>query len=191
MNSVNSNECKANLFLSITNSDSSSNLQKVMFEIDADPQVVTSKPFANIKEHSYLKHEVEVLFMLGSIFRIESVHRDDKNVWVIRMTLCNEGAHELEGILMHMKQQPGSDETNLYTLGKTLQNMGELKLAVKYLTKFVAQLSPNDPVLEDVYEDLSEVTSLNGDFDASMYWKRKMLAIQDKLIHTSSGEYIE
>jgi ADP-ribosyltransferase exoenzyme len=175
----------------LTNSDSSSDLQKVMFEIDADPRIVTSKPFADITEHSDLEHEVEVLFMLGSIFRIESVDRDDKGVWFIHMTLCNEDAHELKSVLMDMKEEMGSGETNLHILGKIVRDMGELKLAAQYLTKFVSKLSPNDPLLKSVYKDLSQVTSQNGDFDASMQWKKKMLAIQDKPIHTSPGEYIE
>jgi hypothetical protein len=175
----------------LTNPDASADLQKVIFDIDADPQVVTSKPFANIKEHSYFNDEVEVLFMLGSIFRIESIQRNDKGVCVIRMTLCNEDAHELKSVLMHMKEQMGSGGTNLHTLGKILQNMGEFKLAAQYLTKFVSKLLPNNPVLRSVYKDLSQVTSQNGDFDTSMQWKKKMLAIQDKPIHTSPGEHIE
>jgi hypothetical protein len=175
----------------LNNSDASSDLQKVMFEIDADPQVVTSKPFAGIKEHSYVKREAEVLFMLGSIFRIESIHRDDKNVCIIRMTLCNEDAHELKSVLMDMKQEMGSGETNLHKLGKIVRDMGELKLATQYLTKFVSKLSPNDPSLKSVYKDLSQVISLTGDFDASVKWKAKFLAIQDKPLHTSPGEFIE
>jgi tetratricopeptide (TPR) repeat protein len=175
----------------LTNSDSSSDIQKVMFEIDADPRIVTSKPFADIQAHSESKHEAEVLFMLGSIFRIKSIQRNDKGVCVICMTLCNEDAHELKSVLMHMKEQMGSGGTNLHTLGKILQNMGEFKLAAQYLTKFVSKLSPNDSSLKSVYKDLSQITSQNGDFDASMQWQKKMLAIQDKPIHTSPGEYIE
>jgi tetratricopeptide (TPR) repeat protein len=171
----------------LTNSNASSDLQKVMFEIDADPRVVTSKPFAGIKEHSYVKREAEVLFMLGSIFRIENVRRNDKGLWVIRMTLCNENAHELNNVLQDMKQKMGRGETSLHTLGKILRDMGELKLAKQYLMKFVSKLSPNDYLLKSVYEDLSQVTSLNGDYNDSMHWRKKMLAIQDEPFRTSPG----
>ncbi|CAF4434919.1 unnamed protein product, partial [Adineta steineri] len=44
-------------------------LERVLFEIDADPNIVTTKPFAKISKHSYFPDESEVLFTTGSIFR--------------------------------------------------------------------------------------------------------------------------
>jgi hypothetical protein len=102
-----------------------------MFEIDADPRAVTSKPFADIREHSDSKYEAEVLFMLGSIFRIESVRLDEKDVSVTHMSLCNEDVHELKSVIMYMQQQTESAETNLHTLGKVLWDMGELELTAQ------------------------------------------------------------
>jgi hypothetical protein len=172
-------------------SDASSDLQKVMFEVNANPWVVTSKPFANIQNCGCHNNEAKVLFMIGSIFRIEKVRRGDKGLCIIHMTLSNEDAHELNNVLMPMKHQIGSGESNLQTLSKILRDMGELKLAKQYLIKFVSKLSPNDSLLKSVYEDLTQVTSLNGDYNDSMQWKKKMLAIQDEPIHTSPSEYIE
>jgi hypothetical protein len=48
-------------------------LEPVLFEIDADPKIVTSKSFADISKHSHFTEESEVLFMLGSIFRLQSI----------------------------------------------------------------------------------------------------------------------
>ena len=45
-------------------------LEEVLFDIDADPKRVIAKPFADISSHSQYKDESEVLFMLGSIFRL-------------------------------------------------------------------------------------------------------------------------
>ena len=50
-------------------SDKSMNgLQRVLFDINADPQVATNKPFADVSSHSDFASESEVLFMLGSVF---------------------------------------------------------------------------------------------------------------------------
>ena len=54
-------------------STSSSSMQRVLFEIDVDPQLDGVKPFANITSLSYFSGEDEVLLMLGSIFRLVSI----------------------------------------------------------------------------------------------------------------------
>ena len=51
--------------------DSSDNIEQVLFEIDADPQLDNIKPFSNITSFSYFPNEEEVLFMIGSIFRLK------------------------------------------------------------------------------------------------------------------------
>ncbi|CAF4816121.1 unnamed protein product [Rotaria sp. Silwood1] len=101
--------------------DDIDNLELVLFEIDVDPNMATTKPFADISSHSESNDESEMLFMVGSIFRLNSVSRSsDDPVWIIRMTLCNENEHDLKQVLMYMKQQLGDGETNLRTLGKLL-----------------------------------------------------------------------
>ena len=52
-------------------------LERVLFEIDADPKMVTTKPFADISKYSDFTDESEVLFMIGSIFRLKSINCND------------------------------------------------------------------------------------------------------------------
>ncbi|CAF0977611.1 unnamed protein product [Didymodactylos carnosus] len=47
-------------------------LVSVIFKIEIDTSII-SKPFTNINEFSYHKDENEVLFALGSVFKIKSV----------------------------------------------------------------------------------------------------------------------
>lgn len=44
------------------------NLQRILFEIDADPHLDGIKPFANISLVSYCPDEEEILMMIGSVF---------------------------------------------------------------------------------------------------------------------------
>ncbi|CAF4788563.1 unnamed protein product, partial [Rotaria socialis] len=59
--------------LSFLNScDVGDNIEPVLFEIVANPALVTSKPFADVSPYSEFTDESEVLFMLGSIFRLQN-----------------------------------------------------------------------------------------------------------------------
>ncbi|CAF0853728.1 unnamed protein product [Adineta steineri] len=154
--------------------------ERVLFEIDADPKIVNTKPFANISKHSYFPDESEVLFMIGSIFRLNNINLDDDQIWIIKMTLCNDDELDLKQVLVYMKQQINSEETNLQILGKLLWKMGKLDLAHKYFNRLLQELQSNDPLLSSLYEDLGELASQTGDYDMSVQWHQKSLAIKNK-----------
>ncbi|CAF1394746.1 unnamed protein product [Adineta steineri] len=154
--------------------------ERVLFEIDADPEIVNAKPFANISKHSYFPVESEVLFMIGSIFRLNNIHRNDDQIWIIKMTLCNDDEHDLKQVLMYMKQQIEDGEMNLRILGNVLWEMGKFDLAEKYFTRSLQQLPSNDPLHISLYEDLGKLASQRGDYDMSMKWRQKLLTFKDK-----------
>ncbi|CAF3757204.1 unnamed protein product [Rotaria sp. Silwood1] len=156
--------------------------ERVLFEIDADPRMVKIKPFADISALSKYADESEVLFMLGSIFRLQSIDCDHENdqIWIIRMTLCGDDEHDLKHVLMYMKQQIGSEETNLRTLGKLLWKMGKFHLAGKYFDRLLKELPPNDPLISSLYEDLGELASQTGSYDMSIQWYQKSLIIKNQ-----------
>ena len=158
---------------------SSRGLQQVLFEIKADPKIAATKPFADISEHSYYPDESEVLFMIGSIFRLESIHQNDANIWIIRMTLSSDEEHGLRQVLLYMKGQIESGETNLRTFGKCLWKMGKVDLAEKYFLRWLNELQPDDPVKSDLYEDLAELAALRGEYDVSVNYQQKALSLKD------------
>jgi tetratricopeptide (TPR) repeat protein len=153
-------------------------LQRVLFEIDADSRVIKTKSFADIATHSEFVEESEVLFALSSIFRLNSVYLGDDRVWIVRMTLCNDEEHDLKQVLMHMKKQNGSEATTLRTLGKLLWRMGKLDLAEKYYSRLLNESLPHDVMLSALYEDLADITSQKGDYNMSIQWQQKLLAIK-------------
>ena len=160
-------------------------LQRALFEIHADPQMVTTKPFADISSMSHFGNESEVLFMLGSIFQLNEINLDDNQVWIIRMTLWDDEKHDLRQVLMHMQEQIGSEEMNLRTFAKLLWKMGKFDLAEKYYCHFLNEILPDDPSLPDMYEELVQITSQKGDYDKSVEWQKKKLEIEN-----STGKFI-
>ncbi|CAF4154709.1 unnamed protein product, partial [Adineta steineri] len=167
-------------------------LEKVLFEIDADPIVVTTKPFADISQFSDFIVESEVLFMLGSIFRLNSITHDNQNsFWIIQMCLCSDDEHNLKQILMDMKNEIGDGETNLCILGTVVRRMGHFDLAKKYYYRCLDELSQNDPLLLTVYKDLAEIASQQKDYEEYLRLRhilvkiKKEIQLNDNEIQTS------
>ncbi|CAF1152781.1 unnamed protein product [Adineta steineri] len=156
--------------------------EKVLFEIDADPKVVTTKSFADISQFSDFNEELEVLFMLGSIFHLNSIIRDDENeIWIIHMCLCSDDEHNLKQILMDMKNEIGNGETNLCILGKVVRRMGHLDLAKKYYYRCLDELSQNDPLLLTVYKDLAKIASQQKDYEEHLRLRHILAEIKDTI----------
>ena len=162
-------------------------LQRVLFEIDADPHVVSNKPFADITSQSDFPIETEVLFMMGSIFRLNKITLEDDQLWIIKMTLCSDDEHDLKQVLTHMKDQNGNGETDLCTLAKIVWKMGKFNLAEKYYHRLINEIPLDGLVLMKLYEDLSNITSHKGDYDASIQWYNKALDIRQKYPSINAG----
>jgi tetratricopeptide (TPR) repeat protein len=161
-------------------------LVRVLFEIDADPKVVSTKPFADISILSHFSDESEVLFMLGSIFRLNYISHGDAGVWTIGMSLCGDDEHNLKEVLEDMKKQNGTGETTLWSLGKLLWTMGKLDLAEQYYSRLLQELSPNESSRRGLYADLGVIASMQGDYDKSIQWRQKLLEIREQTARSDS-----
>lgn len=160
-------------------------LERVLFEIDADPTAAVAKPFADISPYSCFKSELEVLFMLGSIFRLDDVIRGQDHIWTVKMTLCSDNDHHLEPVLTYMKNQNGFGETNFHTLSKLLWKMGQSSLSKKYYNQLLDELETHDPLRADIYEELSAIASHECQHDKSIEFVQKALEIREHLKSTS------
>ncbi|CAF1319506.1 unnamed protein product [Rotaria magnacalcarata] len=175
------NKTQARSFLK--NSEVTEKSEPILFEIDANPALVINKQFADVSPYSEFPAESEVLFMIGSIFRLKTVKRSsDGQIWIVRMTLCSDDEHDLKQIIIDMKDHFLSREINLRTLAKLLWEMGKPDLAEKYFIRFLEQLPLQDPLLGDLYHDLGRLASHVGNLDKSIEWHKKasMVKIQNQ-----------
>ena len=157
------------------------NLESVLFEIEVSSETINAKPFADISKYSDFPEEAEILFMLGSIFRLNEIScSKDGQIWIIQMTLCGNDEHDLQVVLADMKQQYESEEMNLRTLGKFLWEMGKLDMAEKYFMRLLEQLSPNHSLRGTLYMDLSQLASQNCNYDKSIEWRKKAVALKNQ-----------
>ncbi len=80
------------------------NEQKILFEIDADPSIEEIKSFADITSFSYSKKQSQIIFMLGSIFRINNFFQQN-HIWICQMTLSSENDLDLKSIFQQIKKE--------------------------------------------------------------------------------------
>ena len=163
--------------------------ERVLFDIDAHPQHVTTKPFADISPYSKFKDEAEMLFMIGAIFQIQKIYLDEDRIWIIRMRLCSDENHHLKDLFAHLKKTYAdtNKEITLLSFGRVLHQMGHLDLAEKFYKLYLKELPADDPSLSDVYYSLGLLTMNNGDYDQCIERFREILNIKSR---TDPTDYI-
>ncbi|CAF1391086.1 unnamed protein product [Rotaria sordida] len=101
--------------------------QSVIFTINIKSNV-TTKPFANIQEFSYMHDEGEVLFSAGTVFRINDVSEFNEGIWSTELELSSDVQEELDDVMQYMRMQIAERPT-LATFGNFLAEMGDLEKA--------------------------------------------------------------
>jgi tetratricopeptide (TPR) repeat protein len=169
--STSMNRCKAIEFLHRTRI--SNNLQQVLFEIDADPRLMSSKPFADISKSSAYTDEKEILFMIGCVFRLLDVRRgDNDDIWIVQMRLCGDDEHDMKTLFESMKRDygGGDNEVDILAFGRVLRRMGKYDLAEKFYRRLLHRLSANHPSFGDLCYSLGVVIMDTGDYLSSLRW---------------------
>lgn len=147
----------------------------MLFEIDADPRLEGIKPFAHITSFSYFSGEDEVLFMAGSIFRLVSIDHSDRGIWIFQLSLCSSSDPDLQAVFDHMKDQYGSGETTLLSVGIILYQMGKYEEAEKYFCRLLKKMPPNHEDIGACYHNLGNLFDQKGDYKSSLDWHHKAL----------------
>ncbi|CAF3741635.1 unnamed protein product [Rotaria sp. Silwood1] len=172
----------------LASSDKSDDLHRVLFEIDADPRMGVTRPFANISSYSDSGYESEVLFMIGSIFRLRDIRRNNDQFWIIRLTLCGNDEHDLKSLFECMKKEYGGDddETTLLNFGRVLRRMGKSDSAEKFYRRLLNELPPDDLSLPGLYYSLGLVLQDKKELDSSLEYLQKSLEL---LIQSAPEDY--
>ncbi|CAF1612118.1 unnamed protein product, partial [Didymodactylos carnosus] len=154
----------------VCDSEIDHNYQTVLFEIEITHSPIT-KPYANITEHSYFDSEEEVLFMIGSIFRIVAIDHDvELNIWIVQLVLCKGNELELKPVYNSMRMEILN---NKHALGKLLWQMCEFDLAENYYQEQL--LNDNEPLC---YHGLGLINRSKGYLDIALDYHHQALSIQ-------------
>ncbi|CAF1136564.1 unnamed protein product, partial [Didymodactylos carnosus] len=159
--------------------------QSVVFNILVEPsRLQSSKPFASI---SHLSHfgsaEEEYLIMLGAIFYIVDVSRDnDDKRWIVYLRLCNENEHELHELYQHLSADLPK-ETNLADLGDLCQKMGQDDTAEIFYGRCITGKFMSATALSRCFVGLGNIAREKGDYNLAINYHQRTL----DLLSTTHG----
>ncbi|CAF0749817.1 unnamed protein product [Adineta ricciae] len=152
-------------------------MQRVLFEIDADPQLKNIQPFADISSISYYSEEREVLFMIGSIFRLVDIEQNDgERFWIVRIRLSSLNDYHLEGLL----QRTNNKRKNLVDFATILNNMDKLDDAERYYQQSFNEDCQDEKDLCACCCGLGSSAKQKGDYDLSLKYYLKSFEIKMK-----------
>lgn len=155
-------------------------LQRVLFEIDADSQSHGEYIFGNIQSINYCEENNQILFMIGSVFRIEDVYlNDDDEIWVIQIKFCTETNTEIKPLFDTLKNEYSyGQERNIFSFGECLIRQGDLNGAEKYYQRLLNESSTNPDHMIECYNALGKMAKDQYDYESSLQWFNKAIKIK-------------
>ncbi|CAF0992895.1 unnamed protein product [Rotaria sordida] len=169
-------------YLNQSSSSSTNDLEQVLFEIDAKPFNNSTKSFCFIKSNSSSQQMEEVLFTLGSIFRLINIHHQSDGLWIIRLSLCQDNDQQLNKIFQSFKTTENKERINILSFGNFLRKIGKLNEAEKYFTRLLNELSDNYQIIADCYYVLGCIAMEKNIYDRSLKLHQKSLEIKLKIL---------
>ncbi|CAF1270970.1 unnamed protein product, partial [Didymodactylos carnosus] len=123
--------------------------ETVLFELDINTNH-QRESFVDITKSSCYKDEGEVLFLIGTIWRIISVEKNkDENRWHVNLKLTTE-TKETSIELINILNEHFAEPCTLLTLANILLELGESDKAIKYYTKALKDCMPDDEEQKDI-----------------------------------------
>ncbi|CAF3469718.1 unnamed protein product [Rotaria socialis] len=154
--------------------DLSIGIESVIFDIEVD-LTVSCRPFANIDQLSCIKDECEVLFSVGTIFRIDSVELETDAIWLVKLTWTNECSqqltkmNQLTGLLDFYTGHYIGDHPSVLTFGLFLSKMGCLQQAKRFYINLRKILSTDHPDRGVLHNNLGEIMRKLGYFNQARH----------------------
>ncbi|CAF4193395.1 unnamed protein product [Didymodactylos carnosus] len=154
-----------------------SDITSVLFEMMVDTDKCR-QPFANIKTVSTFDTENEILFSVGTVFRIISIKKLRKeDVWNIHLELTGDEDIEKSILKNHIKRELG-ESNNLNTWGMLLIRMGENKRAEQYFHMSLDDTSLDQSAQALANNNLGTVYGNQGDYEKALKYYEKSLEIK-------------
>ncbi|UJR30022.1 hypothetical protein I4U23_017567 [Adineta vaga] len=175
------------IFLNSMDSSDEYDMQRVLFEIDADPRINGVKPFANIIWLSYCFGQQEILMMIGSIFRIMEIQYYENQLSIIRLVLTSENDQDLKNSFENLKKEYSAKEMDLFSFGHVLYDMGNFDNAKKFYLRFLDDIPSDHQDLVTCYHTLGEVAADKGDCDSSLEWYKKLHELLTRTLNTDDS----
>ncbi|CAF1148463.1 unnamed protein product [Didymodactylos carnosus] len=155
-------------------------VESVLFEMTIDTRKCP-RPFHNVENMSYFRAEQEILFSLGTVFRIVSVKQLDCGIWNVKLILNGEEDDQLRRLTNHMKKEI-QGPNDFFIIGKLLLKMGEYDRAEQFHLIMLENISDNEPDVGYIYNQLGLIYRERGNNQQALVYYTKSLDFQLKYV---------
>ncbi|CAF1223709.1 unnamed protein product [Didymodactylos carnosus] len=182
-------------------------VESVLYVITADTRL-QHVIFADITERSAVPGEREILFGIGSSFKIDKISFDAKDgIWLVCMTTTDEGADIVNTYMALAKKEHEAISMNVL-FGHLLIEMAQYAIAKKYFEDLLLTITSDHEDVGDIYYNMGRAYCLEKELDeaqdyleqAYKYQKLRKSSIYPCLVRTlnsqgwvyqNGGEYLE
>ena len=175
---------------SVDDKDCHQDKKRALLAIRADPKTNGILPFVN-KSVFGLLNKQEVIFMIGSLFRVDSVDADDNRVVRIQLTLSgvNENLDHQTFFKRYNQRYIEHDRGTfigfmrlIVDMGIDLNDASLMSIAENCVTSIISHSSEKDPEMSNYYDLLGLIEQSKQNWDASIIWHQKSIVIREKLV---------
>ncbi|CAF4139261.1 unnamed protein product [Rotaria sp. Silwood2] len=154
----------------------SSDYPIVIFTIKINNQIHNDQPFAILEGLSSFHQEEEVLFTIGTVFRINFVEQITDTFWSVQLTLASKENSELSELINSLEEEIGEEPT-LIQLGKMFFYMSDNDRVEKYNRILLEQLSLAHEDLSAVDNNIGDAYLNRGHYETASEYYYKALSI--------------
>lgn len=135
----------------------SSRMTPVLFEIEVNSALSESVIFADVEHMSSFPHEREVLFSIGSTFKIESIEfHENMSLWIMRLNSIDVSKYVNEYLKLATNEMKDSSPM-LYFGNLLLNELGQIEQAKNYFNVLLKILPPDHPDMAGLYNALGDM----------------------------------
>ncbi|CAM4986308.1 unnamed protein product [Rotaria socialis] len=156
------------------------NYPKVVFTIKIDNSIGNDQIFTTIEDLSNYDQEKEVLFTIGTVFRVVFVEQVTDTYWSVELSLDKKINVELKHLIDNFEEMIGEKPTVAH-LGNALFFMGDYNRAEKYNRALLGQLPPKHDYILLVNINIGDAYLNRGDYPMASEFYDKALSIATDL----------
>ena len=163
-------------------------VEKVLFEIHADGTLDNIQPFMNIRStssneeqtniQSASSNEQQILFSIGSIFRLDDIGLGENGMKFIKITLCPKNHEELQPIFNYIENTYGNASVSPLPFGLALRKSNKFDEAEAYYEHLIKILPSKHPDVLECGRALHEIVGERHSFEVV---QETFLTVEKKL----------
>lgn len=163
-------------------------LESVIFEIDIDTKK-TTKPFANAQSLSTMQNENEIIFSIGTVFRIESVELITDIIWQVKLAISEKDDEHIKEVYSYLQNDLTTNTPSLQTLGDFLREMSKYERAEHYYRLMMNELPAQHEDIPNICNGIGVTYYQRGLYDEAMKYFQDALSMNSSKYEVFAATY--